>query len=161
MLKDNYERMIKLADEFFKTKNDSSQISMTLEVMERLRKIHPGTLTEKRSKNGPVAWIALIPTTKDLMRKFTSGQITEKELLEATPTGARYDALYLCSALVLPEYRRKGLAKSLVSKGVKSIMKKHPIKYLFYWEFSLEGKRLASVIAREFQLPLYTRASAE
>ena len=42
----NFDRMIQLADEFFQTKNDPSQISVTEDVMERLKQIHPSTMSE-------------------------------------------------------------------------------------------------------------------
>jgi len=153
----NLERMIHLAEEFFATKNDPAQISVNSETMERLRRIHPATLTEETDENGPIAWILVIPTTLDVMGKFTAKQINEQELLDVTPLGATYEALYLCSALVLPEYRGKGLAKRLLSQAVKSIQQDHPIKCLFSWAFSVEGARLASTVARECELPLRRR----
>ncbi len=149
--------MIKLAEQFFDTKHDPAQISVTPPVIERLKKIHPSTLTERKDRNGPVAWVLVIPTTRQLMERFVSKGITEQELLEETPLRGRYDALYLCSALVLPEYRGRGVARRLVSKAIKSIQEQHPIQYLFYWAFSREGERLATRIAEDFALPLRQR----
>ena len=149
--------MIKLAEQFFDAKHDPAQISVTPADIERLKKIHPNTLTEKKDRHGPIAWVLVIPTTSSLMEKFISREITEQRLLEETPLGGRYDCLYLCSALVLPEYRGKGLARQLVSKAIKSIKKQHPIQSLFYWAFSCEGKRLAARIADDFGLPLRER----
>ncbi|MGB7623710.1 MAG: GNAT family N-acetyltransferase [Terriglobia bacterium] len=157
MPKGNLERMIKLAEQFFDTKHDPAQISVTPPVIERLKKIHPSTLTERKDRNGPFAWVLVIPTTRPLMERFVSKRITEQELLEETPLRGRYDALYLCSALVLPEYRGRGVARRLVSKAIKSIQKQHPIRYLFYWAFSREGERLATRIAEDFALPLRQR----
>lgn len=153
----NLDRMIQLAKEFFALKNDPAQISVTEETMEKFREIHPATLTEENDGSGPVAWILLIPTTHELMEQFIAKQITERELLEKTPLQGRYDALYLCSALVLPEYRAKGLAKQLTRAAVKSIRADHPIERMFYWAFSPEGKKLAASVAREADLPLYSR----
>lgn len=149
--------MIQLAEEFFATKNDPTQISVTPEVMERLRQLHPATLTEQDEGEGPVAWILVAPTTNDLMKRFIAKQINEQELLDETPLGGKYEAIYLCSALVLPEHRRKGLAKKLTCQAIESIRKDHPIKHLFYWAFSQEGVRLATSVAREMDLPLYKR----
>jgi hypothetical protein len=157
MHNENLDRMIKLAEEFFETKNDPMQISINRESMARLKKIHPSTLTEKNDKNGPIAWIVVIPTTHDLMEKFITKKINEQELLDDTPLQEKYDALYLCSALVLPEHRGKELARLLISKAIKSIQKQHAIKYLFYWAFSIEGKKLAASVAKEFALPLCKR----
>ena len=92
MREDNLQRMIKLADEFFETKNDPNQISVTEEVMSMLQKIHPDTLSEKRDENGPIVWILVLPTTLRLMDEFVAGQINERELLEKTPIGQRSHA---------------------------------------------------------------------
>jgi GNAT superfamily N-acetyltransferase len=153
----NLERMIKLADEFFEAKNDPMQISVDAETMAALKRIHPSTMGEMTTEDGPVAWVLVIPTTEKLMREFISKKINEHQLLQKTLPGVKYDALYLCSALVLPEERGKGLATRLLIKSITSIKKKHSIKYLFYWGFSLEGKILASAVAKEFALPLFAR----
>ena len=135
--------MIRLADEFFEAKSDPMQISVNRETMEVLKKIHPSTMGEIASKKGPIAWVLVIPTTHKLMKEFISKKINEKQLLDNTPLGSKYEAVYLCSALVLPEERGKGLAKRLLIKSIKSIKKKHPVKFLFYWGFSPEGKKFS------------------
>lgn len=157
MPKENLVRMIKLADEFFEAKNDPAQVSITGETMALLKKIHPSTMGEKADRKGPIAWILVIPTTRTLMEEFLSKKINEQQLLNTTPLKSKYDAIYLCSALVLPEHRGQGLAKDLLIKAIKTIKKKHPVKFLFYWGFSVEGKGLATAIAKEFSLPLYQR----
>lgn len=149
--------MIKLAEEFFDTKNDPTQISISPATIDKLRRIHPNTLTERKNRSGPIAWFIVIPTTHALMERFITKEVSEQELLEYTPLRGKYDALYLCSALVLPEYRGRGLARNLISKTIQCIQKQHPIRYLFYWAFSVKGKRLADRIAEEFSLPLYKR----
>lgn len=153
----NLERMIRLAEEFFGTRNDPTQISVNEEVMARLQQIHPATLSEERDEQGPIAWMLVIPTTHELMEQFIAKAINEQELLAKTLPGCTYDAIYLCSALVLPEHRGGGIAKKLVGRAIESIRKEHPIKYLFYWGFSVEGEKLATNVAREFGLPLYSR----
>jgi len=122
-----------------------------------LRRIHHATMSERNEEDGPVAWILLIPTTQDLMEQFIAKKVNEQELLAKTPLEGLYEAVYLCSALVLPEHRGKGLAKELTIRGVKSIKADHPIKSLFYWAFSREGAKLASSVARDCGLPLFQR----
>lgn len=153
----NFQRMLRLAEEFFETKHDPLQITVDEETTALLRQIHPSAMSEVKNQDGPIAWVLVIPTTRDLMNQFVAGEIDERELLFRTPLNASYDALYLCSALVLPEFRRKGTAKRLVMKAVSAIRDEHPIKYLFYWEFSADGKALASSIAQEAHLPLLAR----
>jgi ribosomal protein S18 acetylase RimI-like enzyme len=154
---ENLARMIRLANEVFGMKQDPTQISVNTKVIARLRKIHPSAMTQKSTKNGPIAWILVFPTTEGLMIQFIKRQINERDLLKKTPLGVEYDAIYLCSALVLPEYRRKELAKRLMCKAIKSIQKQHPIKFLFYWAFSAEGKKLAVSVAKNLSLSLYKR----
>jgi hypothetical protein len=105
----NFERMIQLAEEVFAIKNDPKQLDVNQEVIERLKRMHPATVSEYDDGNGPVAWVLLIPTTLDLMHRFLENKISEKELFDLTPPDTSYEALYLCSAMVLEEYRRKGI----------------------------------------------------
>jgi len=149
--------MIRLADQFFEVKSDPAQISVNEETMEMLAKIHPRTMGEKTNENGPIAWILVIPTTRSVMEDFIAKKINEKELLARTPLNGQYKALYLCSALVLPEFRGMGLAKNLLLGSITEIRKVHPLEALFYWSFSPEGKGLATSIAKEVGLPLFQR----
>lgn len=153
----NFERMIQLAEDVFAVKNDPNQLDIDQQIMERLHRIHPSTVSDFDDGNGPVAWILVIPTNLDLMKRFLTKEISEKELFELTPEGSVYDALYLCSALVLEEYRRKGIAKRLSLTAIEDIRKNHPLKALFVWAFSKEGNLGAETIARLTSLPLYKR----
>ena len=153
----NFERMIQLAEDVFAVHNDPAQLDVDEKVMERLEKIHPATLSEHVEDDGPVVWILLIPTTIDLMNKFVAEEISETELMNETPLNAKYEALYLCSALVLPEFRKKGLATKVGMEAIKSIQADHPIKYLFTWNFTDEGANLADSAAKYVNLPLLKR----
>jgi hypothetical protein len=157
MPQSNFERMIQLAEDVFAVKNDPNQLDVNQEVIEKLQKIHPSTVSEHNDGNGPVAWVLLIPTTTELMNKFLENKFSEKELFELTPINAKYEALYLCSALVLEEYRRKGITKRLVLAAIENIRKDHPLKALFVWPFSKEGGQAAETIARLTSLPLFKR----
>jgi len=153
----NFERMIQLAENVFASKSDPNQLDVNEKVIERLKKIHPATVSEFDDGKGPVAWLILIPTTLELMHKFLEKKISEKELFEQIKPGIKYDALYLCSAMVLEEFRRKGIAKQLALKAFESISKDHPIKALFVWSFSKEGDLGSEALASFTKLPLYKR----
>ncbi len=157
MLLSNLERLIQLADNVFAAKSDLDQLDVDWQVLERLRKIHPLTVSDFDEGMGPVAWVLLIPTTKELMKRFLEKDISEKQLYEMTPMGASYHAIYLCSALVLEESRRKGIAKKLSLEAIEEIRKNHPIKALFVWTFSKEGDLGAEDIALLTSLPLHKR----
>ena len=153
----NFERMIQLADDVFAVKNDPDQLDVNQDVLDQLRRIHPATVSEFDDGHGPVAWVLLIPTTLGLMDQFLSQSISEKELYEQTPLDAAYEAIYLCSAMVLEEYRRKGIARQLTLKAIDSIRKDHPIKNLFVWSFTIEGDMTADTISQITSLPLLKR----
>jgi GNAT superfamily N-acetyltransferase len=153
----NFERLVQLADEVFAVKSDPSQLDVNAEVLDRLHQIHPATVSAFDPGNGPVAWVLLIPTTIGLMNRFLDNQVSEKELFELTPLNTAYEAVYLCSALVLEEYRREGIAKQLASTAIECMRASHPLKAAFVWAFSPEGDRAAETIARLAELPLYKR----
>ena len=152
-----FERMIDLAERTFATRSDPDQISVTERDRAKLLAIHPSTMSESSTSEGPIAWMLVIPTTGELMDRFLAKNISEQELLDDTPLGSRYDAIYLCSAMVLDEFRGKGLAKEMLTKAVASIRTDHPIRALFYWAFTPEGESLAEAVARECGLPLLKR----
>ena len=153
----NYERIIQLADEVFASRTDPDQLNVDENVMEHIQLIHPNTMSEYDDGNGPVCWILCIPTTLDLMSKFIDQRISEKELYELTPLNTKYEAIYLCSALLLEEFRGKGIAQNIAVKAIESIKIDHSIKALFYWAFSKEGERLAEKVSGLIGLPLYKR----
>jgi GNAT superfamily N-acetyltransferase len=153
----NLERLIQLADEVFAVKNDPSQLDVNPEVLARLHQIHPATVSDYDDGNGPVAWVLVIPTTLEIMNRFLKNEISEKELFELTPPDSTYEAVYLCSALVLEEYRRQGISKQLALKAIESIQRDHFIKALFVWAFSPEGDLATESIASTAALPLFKR----
>ena len=156
----NFERLVQLADEVFAVKRDPSQLDVNPEVLEQLQALHPATVSAFDDGNGPVAWVLLIPTTLELMNRFLDNQISEKELFNLTPLNIQYDAIYLCSALVLEEYRRKGITKNLAMSAIEIIHKDHPLKAAFVWAFSPEGDLAAETIAQLAELPLYKRVKS-
>lgn len=153
----NFERMIQLADEVFAVRQDPDQLDVNDQVLQRLAEIHPATVAEHDDGNGPVAWILLIPTTSQLMEQFLAKEISERDLFDRTTPGDDYQALYLCSAMVLEEYRRMGIAKSLTLDAVTRIRADHAITCLFVWTFSEAGAAAAAELSRLTGLPLYHR----
>jgi hypothetical protein len=154
MTKKNYERMIQVIDEVFATCQDPDQLQVTGEQMQKLQAIHPATLTELANEEGPLIWVLLIPTSRQITEEFLEGKLTEKQLLEKTKVGDRYSSIYLCSATTLPEQRGKGETKKLCLKAIRSIMRDHPIDTLFVWPFSKEGEFLAESVANSCGLKL-------
>ncbi len=153
----NFQRMIALADEVFSYRTDPEQLDVNEAVIEKLHTLHASTLSEHVLGDGPVVWILLIPTTLETMHQFINSKITERQLLEQTKAGEMYEAIYLCSALVLPEFRRKGLAKQLTLEAIHKIQYEYPIKFLYVWPFSKEGEELSELMSEQLGLPLLAR----
>ena len=153
----NYERLIQLSDEVFSSRTDPDQLNVNENVMEHLQLIHPDTISEYDNGNGPVCWILCIPTTLDLMTQFINKKISERELYELTPLNTNYEAIYMCSALLLEEFRGKGIAQKLALQAIENIQIDHTIKALFFWAFSKEGVKLAEKVSGLVGLPLYKR----
>lgn len=148
---------MQLAEEVFYSRNDDEQISVTPEERTLLEAIHPKALSGMEDEDGPIVWILLVPTTTEIMQQFIAGSITELELLHLTQPDTAYKAIYLSSALVLPEYQRKGLGGKVALDGINSIRSEHQIGALFYWPFTNEGREMAQSLARKTGLPLYER----
>jgi|GEM_PF-145556 len=153
----NYQRLIQLAEQTFHASEDSEQISMTAADRAQLARLHPACIRERRVGDEPVAWMLLFPTSTALMERFLAGMIGERSLLHDTPAGAMYEAVYICSALVLEEFRARGIARELACEALREIRATQPIDALFIWPFSAAGEALARSVARETGLPLRIR----
>lgn len=149
--------MIDVVNSVFDTRSDPDQVSVSGEEQVMLEAIHPATLSELANDDGPVVWILLIPTTKEVMGDFLASRITEKELLYRTLPRQPYDCIYLCSASVLHEFRGQGLAKKLTTQAINTIREEHEIGTLFFWPFTEEGRHLATAVAKEVGLELRVR----
>ena len=153
----NFERMLALVGEVFDVKNDPSQLDVTPAVMEQLAALHPATMSEVSDEHGPILWLLGIPTTTDIMQNFLEAEISEQQLLDMTHPWDNFEAIYMCSATVLPEHRHKGLASKKAIEVINKIKADYPIKALYYWKFSNEGEWLANSISKKTGLPVYER----
>lgn len=149
--------MIQLAEDVFDARHDPEQLDVNEDVIKRFQLIHPASVGEHNEGDGPIAWILVLPTTIVLMNQFIEGRINEKELFYQTPLNTSYEAIYLCSAMVLDEYRRQGIAKRLTMEAINMIRRDHPVHYLFYWPFTEEGDLAAKSLAKECKLALLLR----
>lgn len=155
----NLERMLDLVDDVFNSRHDNEQISVDEVERNKLFAIHPNCLSELANEDGPIVWVLVVPTTEDVMNRFLQCVISEKELLHKTPIGVAYDCIYLCSALVLPEFRNKGLAKEVALDALNKIILQHSISTLFYWPFTEEGRYLAEAIEKSLGLSLKVKVN--
>jgi hypothetical protein len=152
----NLHKMLQLSEAVFNAKADARQIAFTPQDMQHLSSIHPLTLNEKSNEDGPICWVTIIPTSLDIMKQFLSGEIHEKELLNLTHSKTAFEAIYLCSALTLPEYRNQHITFKLALDSIQNIAKDAEIQYLFAWPFSKEGKSLCDKISKATGISLLT-----
>lgn len=134
-------KMLVLAEAFFGTAQDSSQIPITRLSFEKLQALHSKTVVYRLIGSEPVSWVVVLPTSRELASKFLAGQISERDLLEMTVPVSTYEALYLCAAFTVPEYRRKGYAVRLFREALDSIPQVSNA-LLFAWPYSEEGRLL-------------------
>lgn len=155
----NYHRMFTIIDEVFSTRNDPNQLQVDETVMQKLGALHEATLGEIADENGPLIWVLLIPTSREVMERFLADEISERQLLDHTQAGETYTCLYLCSVTTLPEKRGQGATKKLCLENIEAIRADFPIEALYVWAFSEAGERLAEALGRETALPVFKKQS--
>lgn len=154
----NLKRLLELVDDVFETRNDPTQIAFSEAEMEKMESLHSGCLQESANTDGPISWVSVIPTSLELMNLFVQGALTERQLFEATEETTPKQAVYLCSAIVLPEFRRSGIAFDLSVNSIRSIQGDQKIEAAFVWPFTDEGEALAQKVASSCGLSLFVRA---
>jgi GNAT superfamily N-acetyltransferase len=144
-----FKKVLEISEQFFGTQTDPDQMPITQKTADKLASIHPDTVIYKFDEQGePIAWAVVVPTSLATKDKFLAGKMTERELLDEAARERRFDALYLCAAFVLPEYRRKGYARELVIEAINKVSGGKEIP-LYSWIYSPEGKKLVDTLSRE------------
>lgn len=145
-------------DEVFGVSDDPFQIPVTKEAWDKMMSLHPDSILYRSDgADNLMGWLGMVPTTKELMNKFINGEISEREMFNMTEKQNISEALYLGGVVVLPEYRRKGLAKELLKEAIRNFRKINPQIILFYWAFSNEGKKLAEKVSRELHIEILAK----
>lgn len=151
----------KIAEDYFGTQKNNNQIATTPENRDWFYKNIKDCINIIRFKEKIIGFSFTMPTTKKLMNSFISGKINERELFEKIKQEKIQqfpEAIYLCSAVIKKEFRRKGLVKEAFLKSLNKIISnsnKRPI--LFYESYSAEGNSLAKKIADLIGLTLKSR----
>jgi hypothetical protein len=154
--KKDWQEVGKIAEAYFKTHEDPEQAQITEERAAWIRKEFPECLNLMKSENKVIGVTFVLPCTNELMNQFLSKEINEEDLFVQIQNKMNYDNLetiYLCSAIVIPEFRRKGLALQGTIKSIEKILEKRNIRpTLFYWAYSKEGLSLAKRVAKALNL---------
>lgn len=141
------QKMDRIAEDIFGTEKDPGQIPITKEYGEILERLTPHWIKYRLDDYGePIAWSVVVPTQLDLMHKFMRGEITEKELVDLTKHQDEYEALYLCAAVTIPQYRRKGYALETMIEAINNVPHVENA-VLFAWAYSEEGRKLVEKLS--------------
>src|SRR3989338_5104375 len=118
---DLWREIVKYDELFFGTSKDPTQLPLTFAVKRKLKKLHPKSVHCQFAKNGElIGWSIVFPTTVDLMNRFLKKEINERELFAFTQPGD-CGAIHFLSISVLPKYRGRGYAKSLMKETIQGI----------------------------------------
>ena len=153
----NEARMYDLIEDVFNTGNDPTQLGFNESDIEKLIALSPHTLQEASNEDGPYAWVSVFPTSLFLMDQFVMGLIDERQLFDRTTVETPKEVVYLCSAIVLPEFRSQGIALKLTVQAVEALKLAFPIRAALVWPFSDNGFRLAERAAETCGLTLQVR----
>lgn len=138
-----FEKMGSITEKFFGTYTDQEQIPITIESRKKLKNLSKYGLNCALDSDGnPVSWVVVVPTSVALMDQFIKGEINEREMFDRSLPSHRYEAIYLCSAFTIPEYRKKGIAKVLMLQSIHEFQKTNPEIKIFAWVWSEDGKKL-------------------
>lgn len=150
-----------LAEQYFHMEENHDQIPATKENIDWIYNNIRECDNLIRYNGKIIGFAFIIPSNKNIMQEFISGEISERELFEETKKMKLYedvDAIYLCSSFTMPEFRGKGLSTEAIIKAIKKLMEKMNRKpVLFFWKFTEEGERLARKSAEMLGLELYER----
>ncbi len=160
-----YWRIVQMLELYFNTRKDESQSPITKAEAKWVKENIPKCVCVLCDGKKVIGLTFFLPTTKKLMKRFIEKKVSEKKLWSETKqlfnqknSNEKIDCLYLSSAFILPKYRRKSLAKKAFIQSIKKFTQTHTIKpILFFWGFSIHGKKLAKSISRSLKLKLLER----
>ena len=139
--------------EFFGMPNDPEQFQATKEnrdyIYSHLRKF----LNIIRFGNEIIGYSFMIPCSNNIADLFIKKRISENDLFnrvkEERIDDTNFEAIYLCSSIIRPEHRRKGLALEGFVKLIKPLMEKRNFKSrFFFWGYTPAGRAAVLKLAR-------------
>lgn len=135
---------------YFSADSDPEQIPPGPEISKKYYSLHPHVLEYEATPEGKlIGWVSGFPTRKELMNKFLSKEINERQLFEQTEKMNVPEVVYINVILVFPEFRGQGVAHRLVKKFVTNFLNENPHCQFFAWQFSTEGGLLMDALENE------------
>jgi len=149
-----------LAEKYFGTKKDPEQMPTDENESRWLYENIPECVNVIKDNDKEVGFTFIIPCNKEIMDKFLSREINEAQLWEKVKREINYKnftTIYLCSAFIIPRYRRKGLAVKAVLKSIDKIKRTKQIPTLFFEGYSEDGKKAVEISTKKFKLKILER----
>ncbi len=149
-----------IAEEYFNTIGDNNQIEVS---EENALWIHKNQKYLNIIFYGKqiIGFIFVIPATKDLMKRFLSNKLTEKNMFEEIKNlkfSEKLEAIYICSAMIKKEFRRNKLTLTAAIKLIKNLTNNLSTKPdLFYEPYSKEGDLFAKNLALNLNLKIFSK----
>ena len=152
---EDFDRMGKIADEFFDTKNDETQLPGEEVDYNFCKNVFPFSFCIVKKDNLPTGYSFILPCDEEGKQLFLSKSVNERELfyrilnLETN----LYSCFYIVATQIIPSFQRKGYATKLINFHLKrySEFLKIPLKF-FYWGATREGNALGAKISKKFYL---------
>ena len=153
------EKTLEIAEKFYGTSSDPEQIPITKDSFVRLMSIHQEAIKlETDGDDNPISWVVVVPTSKENMELFLENKVNEKELFDKAVDEKSFEALYLCSAFTIPEYRGMGYAKKLLMDAINEFASEKSVE-LYAWVYSKEGESLIKALIKDLDREIKIRKS--
>jgi len=150
----NLEKLDKI---YFKNNIDSNQWVSDFKTNNKIIKTFKYSLIIFKDEELIIGYSLVIPSNKKLMIDFLTNKINETQLIKSNLKNVNllnFQTLYLCAAIILPEYRNQGYAKKGVLKSINYYKKSNKNIVLFSWSYSKSGNQLLQAISNTVKLPL-------
>lgn len=156
--KKDVEDSSEMAEEFFEMESKPDEMPASEENQKFVLEKIPECDNVIRENGKIIGFTFIIPCNKDIMERFLSNKISERELFEEVKLKINYenfDTIYLCSSFIKEEYRGKGLAIQGNVKSIRKIIADRNIKpILFSWAQTKEGEKSVKRTAKELGFEL-------
>jgi ribosomal protein S18 acetylase RimI-like enzyme len=158
--KKTFDEINELVVETFGIDVDPEQLPPTPEVWQKLLEMNKNSIVVKRTDDGElIGSVCVVPTNEELMQKFIDAEITEKQLFEMTPLQKNYETIYVCAAIIKPEYRKQGWATKMLTESIVGVENGKEAQ-LFCWTVSPEGEKLVSALERKLDRKIIDRSKS-
>lgn len=149
-----------LAEKYFGTRKDPEQMPTDEKASNWILHNIPECVNVIKNNGEIIGFSFIMPCNEELMKQFISKKLNESQLykeIKKKITYKNFTTIYLCSAFVKPDYRKKGLASKAVMKSIEKIMKNNKIPTLFFEAYSEDGRKTVEAMAKKLKIQVKER----